>query len=126
MFEKEITIEITKEKAPFAPEEQLGIYKLIRYTWFEKQGVVERATEIISAEMGIVKTSATNFWAEALVVLVHEYPEGLPWNIDYVKTKLDADIGSELVKAAQKLTDIPIQAKRSFLEPSDKDKDIPG
>ena len=126
MFEKEKTVEITKAKAPYAPDEQLGVYKLVRYSWYEKQGVVDRSTEIISAEMGIVKTSPQDFWAEALTVMVREHPEGLPWDINYVKTKMDADLGSILVKAAQELTEIPLKDQTSFLEPLDKIKDIPG
>jgi len=126
MFEKEKTVEITKAEAPYAPPEQLGVYKLVRYSWYEKQGVVDRSTEIISAERGIVVTSPQNFWAEAVAVMVREYPKGLPWGIDYVKNELDADLGTKLVKAAQELVEIPIVDQTSFLEPSGKDKDIPG
>ena len=127
-FEREATVNITKEDAPFAPEEQLGEYKLRRWSWYEKQGVVARASEIIDPERGIVRMAVQDYYAEMLFVITRVYPEALKadeetereqlWSIEYIKTALDPDVGDLLRDVGRDLNGLTDKEKKLFLQQS--------
>ena len=134
-FNREATVNITKENAPYAPEEQLGEYKLKRWSWYEKQGVVGRASQIIDVERGIVVMQLPDYYAEMLFVIVRVYPEALKadeeekekkkqlWSIDYIKTELDPDVGDLLRDAGRDLNGLTEKEKKIFLQLSEQSKD---
>ena len=124
MLDREKTVEITKELAPYAPEEQIGEYKLRRWSWFEKQGATERSTQIIDAGKGIVHTSITDYYSEALCVIVREAPKDLTWDINFIKNELDANVGDILRDAMRTIIELP--SKNRFLEQSEPELDTLG
>ena len=134
-FEREATVNITQEDALFAPEEQLGEYKLRRWSWYEKQGVVARASEIIDPGKGIVRMAVQDYYAEMLFVIVRVYPEALKadeetkrkqlWSIDYIKTELDPDVGDLLRDAGRDINGLTDKEKKLFLLLSGPEKVIP-
>ena len=134
-FEREATVNITQEDALFAPEEQLGEYKLRRWSWYEKQGVVARASEIIDPDKGIVRMAIQDYYAEMLFIIVRVYPEALKadeetkrkqlWSIDYIKTELDPDVGDLLRDAGRDINGLTDKEKKLFLLLSGPEKVIP-
>lgn len=132
-FEQEAIVNITREDAPFAPEEQLGEYTLKRWSWYEKQGVVARASEIIDPERGIVRMAIQDYYAEMLLVITRAYPEALKadeeterkqlWSIEYIKTALDPDVGDLLRDAGRDLNGLTDKEKKLFLQPSEQKGD---
>ncbi len=134
-FNREATVNITKENSPYAPEEQLGEYKLRRWSWYEKQGVVARASEIIDPDKGIVRMAVQDYYAEMLFVIIRVYPETLKadeeakreqlWSIEYIKTALDPDVGDLLRDAGRDLNGLTDKEKKLFLPPSEREEDTP-
>ena len=124
-FKRESTLDITKEMAPFAPEEQLGEYKLKRWSWYEKQGVVARSSEIVDPERGIVRMKIQDYYAEMLFVITRAYPKGLEesWSIAYIKTELDPDVGDLLRDEGRDLNGLTDKEKKLFLLPLEPEKD---
>ncbi|MBU0846921.1 hypothetical protein KKH23_06985 [Patescibacteria group bacterium] len=125
MLEVEREIEITRELAPRAPEEQLGVYHLHRWTWYEKQDAVERASVIIDATRGLAQIKTSNFYAEMLATVVRQVPDGIDWNINFIKGDLDVDIGGILMKAGQELNGLTEEERKDFLSPSEAEKVTP-
>ena len=121
--------------APFAPEEQLGEYKLRRWSWYEKQGVVARSSEIIDPERGIVRMAIQDYYAEMLLIIIRVYPEALRadeeakreqlWSIEYIKTKLDPDVGDLLRDVGRDINGLTDKEKKLFLQPSEQEEDTP-
>lgn len=124
-FKVEDTVEITREEAPFAPENQLGTYKLKRWTWYEKQAAVTNASEIIDAERGLVRLRVEDYFAGMLYATVREYPEGIEWTIDFIKGGLDVDVGDVLRDVGKDLNGLSDKERKLFLQQSDAEKDIP-
>ena len=117
MLEKEKTVEITAEKAPYAPEEQLGVYKLKRWTWYEKQVCMQRATTIIDASKGLVNTPIPVYNTHMLIMMITESPLNLPEDPDQafeVLKELDADVGDILFQAIQSINMITPGEKADF------------
>jgi len=125
-FKREAIVVITRDMAPFAPEEQLGEYKLKRWTWYEKQGVISRSSEIIDDKRGIVRMKIEDYYAEMLFVTIEAYPEGLPWSLKFIKTKLDPDVGDILRDEGRDLNGLMEKERKLFLQQSEPTEDIPG
>ncbi|GAH72033.1 unnamed protein product [marine sediment metagenome] len=123
-FNREETVVITKEDAPFAPEEQLGEYTLRRWSWYEKQAVVSRSSEIIDEKRGIIKMLIEDYYAEMLHVTVREYPESIEWSLDFIKKDLDPDVGDILRETGRVLNGLTEKEKRIFLPQSEQDEAI--
>lgn len=123
-FNREETVVITKEDAPFAPEEQLGEYTLRRWSWYEKQAVVSRSSEIIDEQRGIIKMLIEDYYAEMLHVTVREYPESVEWSLDFIKKDLDPDVGDTLREAGRVLNGLTERERRIFLPQSEQDEVI--
>ncbi len=121
-FNREDTVVITKEDAPFAPEEQLGEYNLRRWSWYEKQAVVSRSSEIIDEQRGIIKILIEDYYAEMLHVTIREYPESVEWSLDFIKKDLDPDVGDILREAGRILNGLTEKERRIFLPQSEPDE----
>jgi len=121
-FNREETVVITKEDAPFAPEEQLGEYILRRWNWYEKQAVVSRSSEIIDEQRGIIKMLIEDYYAEMLYVTVRESPESIEWSLDFIKKDLDPDVGDILRETGRVLNGLTEKEKRIFLPQSEQDE----
>lgn len=124
-FRVEETVEITREEAPFAPEEQLGTYELKRWTWYEKQAAVTRASEIIDEKKGLVRLRVEDYFAEMLKITVRKYPEGLDWTTDFIKGDLDLDVGDILRDIGREINGLSDKERRLFLQPSESENAIP-
>lgn len=117
VYEKEKTVTITAEKAPFAPEEELGTYKLKRWTWYEKQECMARATKILDAKLGMVETPMPDFNTHMVIMCLVESPLKLDEDpmIAFERIKnLDVDVGDMLFKAAQALNMYTQEQKADF------------
>ena len=121
-FNREETVVITKDDAPFAPEEQLGEYNLRRWSWYEKQAVVSRSSEIIDEKRGIIKMLIEDYYAEMLHVTVRECPEFIEWSLDFIKKDLDPDVGDILRETGRALNGLTEKEKRIFLPQSEQDE----
>jgi len=121
-FNREETVIITKEDAPFAPEEQLGEYTLRRWSWYEKQAVVSRSSEIIDEQRGIIKMLIEDYYAGMLHVTVRECPESIEWSLDFIKKDLDPDVGDILREVGRVLNGLTEKEKRIFLPQSEQDE----
>ncbi len=121
-FNREETVVITKEDAPFAPEEQLGEYTLRRWSWYEKQAVVSRSSEIIDEQRGIIKMLIEDYYAEMLHVTVRECPGSIEWSMDFIKKDLDPDVGDTLREAGRILNGLTEKERRIFLPQSELDE----
>lgn len=117
MLEKEKIVEITAKEAPYAPEEQLGVYKLRRWTWYEKQVCMQRATKIIDAKKGMVETPMPDYNTHMIVMCLVESPLNLPEdpNLAFEVIKnLDADVGDLVFQAGQSINMITPGEKEDF------------
>ena len=117
MLDKEKTVEITAENAPFAPEEELGVYKLKRWSWYEKQMCLQRATIIIDAAKGMVETPMPDYNTHMLLMCLIESPLKLTGDhaVDFERFKtLDADVGDLLFLTAQSINMITAEEKKDF------------
>jgi len=102
--------------APHAPENQIGIYKLKRWTWYEKQIALRRATIILDSEKGISETPLQDFNLHMLNVCLIEAPFGrgdLKEDIKNIK-QLDVDVGDRLQDVCQELNEITRGEKAGF------------
>jgi len=116
-LEREKTVEITAENAPYAPAEELGTYKLKRWTWYEKQLCMSRATTIIDAKQGIVNTPMQDFNTHMVIMCLTKSPLELTGDpeLDFERFKnLDVDVGDMLFKAAQGLNSFTKEEKADF------------
>jgi len=123
-MEKEKTVEITKEMAPLAPENQLGVYKLHRWTWYAKQSVIQKATTIIDAGKGITQVSMPEFNTHMLLECLSEAPFEITY--ETVRDELDANVGDILFIELQELNGVTPGEKRDFTEPPGSVKIILG
>ena len=129
MLEKEKIIEITAREAPYALEEQLGTYKLKRWTWYEKQVCMQRATTIIDAKQGLIETPMPDYNTHMVIMCLVESPLKLTGdpNLDFEMMKnLDADVGDILFQAAGSMNTITPEEKKDFLPQPESTKTIPG
>jgi len=129
-FVSEMIVEVKKEEAPRAPVEQIGPYLLKRWTWYEKQTALAQATIITDIKRGLGQIQIQDFYVGALFVMVRDVPESLkeiwgkPENrLNYIKEKLDPDVGDLLRNGCMKLLN---PDERSFLPLSEQKIPIPG
>lgn len=124
--EIEQDVEIKREDAPYAPKNQLGTYHIRRWTWYEKQKAVVRATNIIDERKGLVQMPVENYYAEMMLTTVRSAPKDVEWNIDFIKNRLDSDVGDVLRDACRDINGLTEKEKRTFLQPSEPADPIPG
>lgn len=126
MLEIEKDIEVTQEDAPTAPENQLGIYHIRRWTWYEKQRAVAHASEIIDEKKGLIRMPIEDYYAEMMATTVRSAPQGIEWNIDFIKNELDPEIGDILRDICRDINGLTDKEKRTFLSPSEPETPTPG
>jgi len=124
IFEHEREITISKEEAPWAPDEELGKYKIKRWSWFEKQKTLANSAIIIDEAKGDAVLDIAEYYARMIQFTVIP-PENLTWNLERVK-KLDPNIGTILRDHCREINGLTWEEKRGFLKPSDQAKDTPG
>jgi len=63
-------INIDEKLAPYAPKEELGVWKAKRWTFREKQDAVMRASKILDAEKGLAEMQVTDYQLEQIITCV--------------------------------------------------------
>ena len=124
MSAREIEVEITKKTAPYAPKEELGVYKIKRWTWREKQEAIMRASTTLDEEKGLIEMNVIDFEVEQVLTCVTP-PEGFILDKDRVN-RFDPDVGDALLEACRKVNGTTLSERKAFLEQSDSEKNIPG
>jgi len=124
MSSREFEVEITKEIAPYAPEEELGVYKATRWTWRQKQEAVIKASNILDEEKGLMEMNLVDFQVQQMLVCVKP-PKKLEWNEQRIN-ELDTDIGDTLLALCHKVNGTTVSERTDFLKRSASIKDIPG
>lgn len=125
---REKTVEITEEMAPHAPKKQLGTYKLKRWTWYEKQLCMQRATIIIDAQKGMVETPMVDYNTHMVNLSLVEAPfkrKDLKEDLKQLRN-LDPDVGDVLFKVVSELNTITQGEKTDFTEPPGSEEPTPG
>jgi hypothetical protein len=107
-----ITFEITKEKAPFAPAQQLGEYTVKRWTWREKAAATSASRVFIDVKNRIIKFDTDIYYEQMILITVRKAPSG--WNLDAVRD-LDPDVGDALLKACLDVNELSAMEKTDFL-----------
>jgi len=116
--------EITKENAPYAPEEELGVYKAKRWTWREKQKAVMSASKILDDKKGLIELDLVDFQAEQILRCVTP-PEGFEWDKERINN-LDPDVGDAVLDACRKVNGTTLSERTRFLGLSEEEENIPG
>ncbi len=132
MSSREIEVEITKKPkskedknfAPYAPKEELGIYKATRWTWREKQEAVMKASTTLDADKGLIEMNLIDFQAEQMLSCITP-PEGLEWTKERIE-KLDPDVGDIVLDACRRVNGTTLSERKDFLEKSDSTEATPG
>lgn len=122
------TVEITAEMAPHAPKKQLGEYKLKRWSWYEKQLCMQRATIIIDAQKGLMETPMVDYNTHMVNLSLVEAPfkrKGLKEDLKQIQD-FDPDVGDILFKVASELNTITQGEKADFTEPPGPEDLTPG
>ena len=136
MLEREITLEITKEKAPFAPEEELGTYVIRRWSWREKQAAILGASTLLDEKSGIASIDVVGYEIHQMLACIKQAPEGLDLTYDRLNGReakeatekeeaveyiegLDADVGTLILGACRKVNGLAEGDKRDFLLPTE-------
>lgn len=123
--DKEVTVEITREEYPWAPEEELGRYVICRWNWKEKQDAVNASIEMIDPKRGIGEMDVTLYWTNVMKTCIREKPEGLELEVERLY-KIDPDVGDALRKACQGVCGLTTPEKTGFLGPIEQEEDTPG
>ena len=117
-------MDITKEIAPYAPKEELGVYKATRWTWRQKQEAVMKAGKILDQEKGLMEMDLIDFQVQQMLVCV-EPPEGLTWDAARIN-ELDTDVGDSVLALCHKVNGTTISERTDFLKRSASTEDTPG
>ena len=124
MSSREFEVEITKEIAPYAPEEELGVYKATRWTWRQKQEAVIKASKILDEEKGLMEMNLVDFQVQQMLVCVKP-PKKLKWKEQRIN-ELDTDVGDILLALCHKVNGTTVSERTDFLKRSDSKEDTPG
>jgi len=124
MSSRELEVEITKETAPYAPEEEIGVYKATRWTFRDKQEAVMGASEVLDADKGLIEMNVIDFQVLQILACVVP-PEGLEWTKERID-KLDPDVGDIVLDACRKVNGTTLSERKTFLEPSASTENITG
>jgi len=108
-------VKITRGVAPYAPEEQLGLYTVKRWNWTEKSMATQHATVEVDRQRGIIKWDVTIYYQYMLLYSVRKYPEKVNWSLDFIKNELDPDVGDILQVVCVNLNTISAEEKKAFL-----------
>lgn len=136
MLKREITLTVTKEQAPFAPEEELGTYVIRRWSWRQKQAAILGASTLLDEKSGMASVDVVSYEINQMITCIKEAPEGLDLTFDRFNGReakeatekeeaveaiegLDADVGTLLLTACRKVNGLAEGDKRDFLPPSE-------
>ena len=124
MSSRELDVEITEKEAPYAPKDDLGIYKAKRWTFRDKQEATMRASKILDEAKGLVEINIIDFQMEQIKSCITP-PEGIDLTREKIEN-LDPDIGDALLAACRQVNGTTASERAGFLERSDEEKDTPG
>jgi hypothetical protein len=124
MSSREEEVEITKKIAPYAPEEELGIYKATRWTWRRKQEAVMKAGKILDEEKGLMEMDLIDFQVQQMLACIKP-PEGLTWDMARIN-ELDTDVGDILLALCHRVNGTTLSERTDFLKRSDSAEGTPG
>ena len=110
--------------APYAPEEQLGIYKATRWTFRKKQEAVMKASEPLDTEKGLIEMDLIDFQVYQILACIVP-PEGSEWTKEKVEN-LDPHLGDIILDACRKVNATTLSERQGFLEKSDSEENTPG
>ncbi len=116
MSSREFEVEITKEIAPYAPKEELGVYKATRWTWRQKQEAVIKASKILDEEKGLMEMNLVDFQVQQMLICVKP-PKKLKWNEQRIN-KLDTDVGDIVLGVCHKVNGTTASERTDFLKRS--------
>lgn len=111
-------MEIIKETAPYAPEEELGVYTATRWTWRQKQEAMMKASKVLDQTRGLVEVDLIDFQVEQILSCIMP-PEGLVLDRERVN-RLDADVGDILLGACRNVNGTTLSERTDFLEQSEQ------
>lgn len=145
MLEREITLEITRKEAPFAPEEEIGTYVVQRWTWRQKQQAIISASTLLDDKTGLASIDIVGYEIYQMLACIKQAPEGLDLIFDRFSGReakeamgkepaveaiegLDADVGTLLLTACRKVNGLNEADIRDFLSRTEQDEKaaIPG
>lgn len=138
MLEREVTLTITKEEAPWAPDEEIGVYVIRRWSWRQKQKAILDASMIIAGE-DLAEINIVDYEVNQMVACIKQAPEGLDVTFDRFSGReareatgkeeaveaiegLDADVGTLILAACRKVNGLAEGAKRDFLLPTEPEE----
>jgi len=124
IFEHERTITIKKDEAPWAPKEELGEYRIKRWSWFDKQKALGESAIVIDAKKGEAILDIAEYYARMMKLSVTP-PGKVKWNLERIR-KLDPEVGTILRDHCREINGLTWEEKRGFLKPSDQKGVIPG
>jgi len=124
IFEHEREITISKKEAPWAPDEELGKYKLKRWSWFNKQKTLAESAIVIDEKKGDAILDIAEYYARMIKCSVTPLGD-IEWTLERVKN-LDPEIGTILRDQCREINGLTWEEKRGFLKPSDQEKATPG
>ena len=122
---REISLNIIKEIAPYAPKKELGTYHLRRWSWREKMLATQKATSNIDRERKIISWDPTAWYEQMLLMTVRKVPKGLKWNLDTIRD-LDPDVGDTLQSACLEVNTLSKEDREGFLGRLSSEIPIPG
>ncbi len=112
MFDNERTVTITREEAPHASDDELGEYKLKRWTWLQKQQAMEKAANVIDVENQVAEISMSKYNIQMFLICIVEAPWG---EVNEEKLhELDEDVGDRLFNEFQTLNSVAKKKKKDF------------
>lgn len=123
-FEHEKTVKITKNQAPWAPDEEIGEYHITRWRWYDKQRALTESAEIIDEARDKAILNMAEYYARMFRICVVP-PNDMKWDLERIKA-LDPEVGGILMEVLREINGLDWKEKRSFLEPSDQTKATPG
>lgn len=132
MLEREITLTVTREQAPYAPEEEIGTYVIRRWSWRQKQAAILGASTLLDEKSGMASVDVVGYEINQMITCIKQAPEGLELTFDRFNGReaseeegpeaiegLDADVGTLLLTACRKVNGLAEGDKRDFLLPSE-------
>lgn len=141
MSSRELEVEITEKEAPYAPEEQWGVYKATRWTFREKQEATMRASKILDKDKGLVEMDLIDFQVEQMISCITppeillpevkeveegEKPISRRLSRKQLNETLDADVVDILLNMCRKVNGTTSAERMGFLGLIDETKDTPG
>ena len=139
MLAREITLTVTKEQAPFAPEEEIGTYVIRRWSWRQKQAAILGASTLLDEKTGMASVDVVGYEVNQMITCIKKAPEGLELSFDRFNGReasegeegpieaiegIDADVGTLILTACRKVNGLAEGDKRDFLRPTEPEEEV--